>query len=290
MFLYTSCYVGDIMEIPGELKSDLQRTLLGPLSFAIDLFGALIPGSVFLILTCVKLRWVTPILTYAIVGYVTKVVLAFLASYVIGKVSLSVIGLVTDSVTWLAGKLKTSKVEPPAANPTALQSLFRVVSKLIKSGPWFTSFLGGLLGASILSNKSDLFHHYTASQAEESFHLNTGLLLVVASLIPGDGHFRWLEVGAGAILLAGGIRRTFQSHLLMAGSFGMALNDYLTSHSPEKVAGTLAALVKILALLAKTPDGSEVPTAPTPATEAATETTTETAKAVSTPDGTSSPT
>jgi hypothetical protein len=35
---------------------------------------------------------VTPILTYPLVGYVTKVVLALLASYVIGKVSLSAIG------------------------------------------------------------------------------------------------------------------------------------------------------------------------------------------------------
>jgi hypothetical protein len=56
--LYRSCYVGDIMaEIPGDLKPDLQRTLLGPLSLATELFGALIPGSVFLILTCIKLRW-----------------------------------------------------------------------------------------------------------------------------------------------------------------------------------------------------------------------------------------
>jgi hypothetical protein len=36
----------------------------------------------------------------------------------------------------------------------------------------------------------------------------------MASLIPGDGHFRWLEVGAGAILLAGGVRQTFQDRLL----------------------------------------------------------------------------
>ena len=290
MFLHRSCYVGDIIvEIPGELKSDLQRTLLGPLSLATELFGALLPGSVFLILTCVKLRWLTPILTYTLVGYVTKVVLALLASFVIGKVSLCAIILVNESVTWLAGKLKPSKEEPPAANPSTLQFLLRAVAKLMRSAPWFSHFVGGLVGASILSNKSDMFHHYTASQAEESFHLNTGLLLITASLIPGNGHFRWLEVGAGAILLAGGIRQSFQARVLRAGSYGMVLNDYLTSHSPEKVVGTLAALLKLLATLAKTPAGSEVPTAPTPATEAATETTTETAKAVSTPDATSSP-
>jgi hypothetical protein len=236
---------------------------------------------------------VTPILTYTLVGYVTKVVLALLASYVIGKVSLSAISLVRNSVTSLARKLKPSKEEEPpaAANPTALQSLLRAVSKWVStSRPWFTTFLGGLVGASILSNKSELFHHYTASQAETSFHLNTGLLLITDSLIPGDGHFRWLEVGAGAILLAGGVRLTFQNRLLMAGSYGMVLNDYLKSHSPEKVVGTLAALLKIVATLAKTPAGSEVPTAPSPANEAATETTTETVEAVSTPDGTSSPT
>jgi hypothetical protein len=281
-----------MVEIPGELKPDLQRTLLGPLSLATELFGALIPGSVFLIIMCVKLRWATPILTNTLVGYVTKVVLALLASYVIGKVSLSAISLVRDSVTSLAGKLKSSEEEPPApTNPTALQSLLIAVAKWVRnSPPWFTTFLGGLVGASILSNKSELFHHYTASQAEAAFHLNTGLLLITASLIPGDGHFRWLELGAGAILLAGGVRQTFQNRLLMAGSYGMVLNDYLKSHSPDKVVGTLVAVLKLLATLAKTPAGSEVPTAPSPAEEAATETTTETAEAVSTPDGTSSPT
>src|ERR1700675_2593511 len=90
----------------------------------------------------------------------------------------------------------------------------------------------------------------------------------------------WLEGGAGAILLAGGVRQTFQDRLLMAGSHGTVLNEYLKSHSPEKVVGTLAALVKFLAALAKTPSGSEVPA--TPSKEPATETTTETAKAAST--------
>lgn len=278
-----------MVEIPAELKSDLQRTLLGPLSLATELFGALIPGSVFLILTCVKLRWVTPILTYTLAGYVTKVVLALLASYVIGKVSLSAISLVSDSIKWLAGKLKPTKEEPLPANPTALQSLLRAITKLVNSGPWFMTFMAGLVGASILSNRSDLFHHHTASQAEESFHLNTGLLLIMASLIPGDGHFRVLEVGAGAILLAGGIRQKFQDHLLMAGSFGMVLNDYLKSHSPEQVVGVLLALSKLLVKLAKTPVGAEVPTDAS-VKEAATETTTETANAASTPDATSSPT
>jgi hypothetical protein len=273
------------MEVPGELKPDLQRTLLGPLSLATELYGALIPGSVFLILVCVKLRWITPILTYTLIGYVTKVVVALLASYIVGKVSLSAISLVSDSATSLAGKLKPTKEEPPAANPTVLQSLLNVVSKLVKSGPWFTSFLGGLLGASILSNKSDLFHHYTAGLAETSFHLNTGLLLITASLIPGDGHFRWLEIGAGAILLANGIRKTFESRLITAGSFGMVLNDYLTSHSPEKVVGTLLVLLKIFGTLAKTPAGSQVPTESASAKEAAAETTGETA---TTPDATSS--
>jgi hypothetical protein len=104
-----------------------------------------------------------------------------------------------------------------------------IVKPLYSSSRWVTlSFL------SIFSNKSDLFHHYTASQAEASFHLNTGLLLIRASLIPVDAHFRWLEVGAGAILLAGGVRQTFQDRLLMAGSCGMVLNEYLKSHSPEE--------------------------------------------------------
>jgi len=265
-----------MIEIPGELKPDLQRTLLGPLSFATELFGALIPGSVFLIVMCVKLRWAAPILTYTLVGYVTKVVLGLLASYVIGKTSMSAISLVSDSVTSLAGKLKPRKQEPLAANPTYLQFLLRTVSDLSR-GPWFTTFLGGLVGASILSNKSDLFHHYTASKSEAAFHLNTGLLLITASLIPGDGHFRLLEVGAGAILLAAGLRQTSESSLLMAGSFGMVLNDYLKSHSPEKVVGTLVALLKVTAALAKTPVGSEVPTTSSPAKDAAAETTRETA-------------
>lgn len=269
------------MEIPGDLKPDLQRTLLGPLSLATELFGALIPGSVFLILTCVKCRWASPILTYSLIGYGTKVVLAVLASYVIGKVSLSAIGLISDSTEWLGRKLSASeKEEPLPANPTALQSLVRVGFSLTERAPsWFKNLLVGMAGASVLSNKSDLFHHYTASKAESSFHLNTGLLLILASLIPGDGNFRALEALSGAILLAAGIKQTFEHHLLMAGFFGTVINEYLTRQSPEKVIGTLAGILKFLFTLAKVPAGSEaVPPAASPTQEVPGEPTPETAQ------------
>jgi hypothetical protein len=265
------------MEIPGDLKPDLQRTLLGPLSLATELFGVLIPGSVFLILTCVKCHWAAPILTYSLVGYPTKVVLAVLASYIIGKVSLSAIVLISDSIEWFGRKLKPRKKEDPLpANHTALQSLVRLGFNWMESAPsWFKNLLVGMAGASVLSNKSDLFHHYTASKAESSFHLNTGLVLILASFIRGDGNFRGLEAFAGAILLAAGIKQTFENRLLMAGSFGMVINEYLMGQSPEKVIGILAGILKFLVRLAKIPAGSEVVPPASSATKNATEEATE---------------
>jgi hypothetical protein len=77
----------------------------------------------------------------------------------------------------------------------------------------------------------------------------------------------------------------------MAGSFGMVLNEYLKSHPPEQVLGVVLALAKLLAKLAKTPAGAEVPIDDSStAKKAATETTTETANTASTPDVTSTPT
>src|ERR1700722_15136085 len=111
------------MELPAELKPDLHRTLLGPLSLATELFGALLPGCTFLILLSVKRGWMGPILLYPLLGYKTKMVIGLLASYIAGKVGLGVIGLVKEMAGWARRKFQKKPADTKPADQNQLQQI-----------------------------------------------------------------------------------------------------------------------------------------------------------------------
>jgi hypothetical protein len=262
------------MEVPGELKSDLQRILLGPLSLASDLYGALIPGGVFLILVSVKRQWITAILSYPLLGYKTKVAIALLASYIAGKVIVSVISFAQRLAGWVMKRFaKKGPAKPQPEIQNQLQYVFTVLSKALANSRGLRTFFVGLLGGSLLSNQFQIFDHYTAQEAGASFHLSTGLALVVCSLIPGDGHFRVVEAAAGVILLFQGIIETSETDMILASSYGLSLNSYLTSLKPEQLSAGLKVALQIIINLSKTPAGatpaaSDAPSQPpTPAVE-----------------------
>lgn len=123
----------DNMELPEELKPDLHRTLLGPLSLATEIFGALLPGCVFVALVSIKRGWISPALSYSLLGYKTKIGLAIFASYIIGKVLLSVITLSVQLGKWMIVKLKGKPKEAAEAKPqTVLDYLWRLVSQYLE--------------------------------------------------------------------------------------------------------------------------------------------------------------
>ena len=256
------------MEIP-ELKADLHRTLLGPLSLANEIFGALLPGCVFTILLSVKRGWVNRLLSYPLLGYKTKIVIALFASYIAGKVVLSVVTLIPDIRKLLQrrAKRKKAKTAKPAQATNLLQSIGNLASSVIDQSPdYFEAFLGGLVAGPALNGKFQALEHFSAYEAGTVFHLSTGLVFLLSAAIPGDGSWRVLEGLLGAILLARGIRSWYARSEFLAGFMGAMLNEYLTSLQPGQLSAKIKSIWDVLTVLSNTPASPTTkPVPPTPA-------------------------
>ena len=135
------------MDIPSELKPDLHKALLGPLSIAEEIYGALLPGCIFLLLLILKKNsMASRAFAYSFLGYKTKIVCGLLAAYFVGKVAMAVALLCEDAVR-------------PKASPPDL--------KLLKSLPDESLyFLGGLVCNPLLHGKSPLFEYYAGFRAQ----------------------------------------------------------------------------------------------------------------------------
>jgi hypothetical protein len=255
------------LEIPSELKSDLQRALLGPLSLATEFYGALLPGCVLLTLICIKRGWMTLVLSYPLLGYKTKVIAALVAAYVSGKVTLSLVSMLRELGTLIARKRNELKErnKPADKNPSVLQAVTTLISKALQSSNKATAFLAGLVGGSVLANKSQVMDHFTAYDNLIYFHVNTGLAFAICSLIPGDGNFRLLEGAAAAILLLRGITYILGAGQLTAGLLGVILNTYLADLSLEQVSAGLKTVWSLFVKLSVVPPTS-APATPTPST------------------------
>ena len=242
------------MELPAEIKPDLHRTLLGPLSLATEMFGALLPGCVFVMLILTKRGWVSVSLSYPLLGYKTKVALALFVSYIVGKLMLSVIALIVRFVKWTKENInrKGRKQHPEQKPQNILQLLANLASQSLETSNELRFFIGGLVAAPIVSKDSDLFQHYAAAEASSLFHLNTGLAFIVAAVIPGDGALRLLEAAAGVILLVRGIMLEIESTFLVAAMLGASLNKYLSGLEPGQLSAGLKSGWSILNVLLKT--------------------------------------
>src|SRR5579864_5553463 len=257
------------MEVPGELKSDLHRALLGPLSLATEFFGALLPGCVLLTLICIKRGWVTLLLSYPLLGYKTKVIVALFAAYLAGKATMSLVTQLRQLAMWIAKKRNELKErsKPAEKNFTVLQMISDLISKAMTRSTSVASFVAGFVGAPMLTNKSQMMDVYTAHENAVYFHLNTGLVLFICSLVPGDGGFRIAEGTAGVIFLVGGIREALAGEALVAGLLGAILNSYLVDLKPEQVSAGMKSAWTVFSVLSKTPvpptSVSVTPTSPT---------------------------
>jgi hypothetical protein len=223
---YCFCGAAKQVDIPTEVKPDLHRTLLGPLGLANDIFGALLPGCIFTILLLLKGRLATTLLSYSFLGYKTKVVCGLLASYVFGKVSLSVVTLIEELARATINKraIAKAKKENKGKESTALQLLARLFTE---APDQIRSFVIGIAGGPFMLGKSRAYEYYAAYNADSLFHLSSGLIFIVAAAIPGDGGFRWLEGAIGIILLARGLRSSWTRVSFVAGLMGMMAGDAL---------------------------------------------------------------
>jgi hypothetical protein len=265
-FTSGSCYFGGIMEVPETLKPDVNRLLLGPLSLAADLYGAVIPGCVFLILICIKKHWVSQVLTYPLVGYKTKVVLGLLASYIVGKVFLSAFTVVVGPLGWLLRKgaarlrKRQATAAPEQPNRTRLGLLLTTLLELLEKNRRLRAFVGALVSGAVLF-KFQLMDHYTAHKAAVTFHISTGLVLITCSFIPGDGNFRSLEFWAGLILLIAGFRATRDAQDMFPSAAGLALSSFISNLTPDQFSVVAKVVAGVVTKLYETPNPAATPAA-----------------------------
>jgi hypothetical protein len=249
------------MEVPSELKPDLHRLLLGPLSLAVDLYGALIPGCLLISIVFVKKRWVSPVLTYALLGYKTKVVLMLFASFVAGKVLLSGFAVFAATTSWLAGRGAArikARIEARSPAPkqelpnTKLGVLVTQLLNLLEAHQIIRAFVGALLTGSV-PTKFQIADQYVAHKAVVNFHLGAGSALIVSSFIPGDGNFRVLEFVAGLLLLIAGLRAARERRDFFPAAVGIALNESLSNLTPEQFSVVANRATEIITKLYRTP-------------------------------------
>jgi len=241
------------MDLPDAI-SDLHRALLGPLSLADEIFGALIPGCIFTGLLLFKANWAaTRAMAYPLLGYKTKIACALIASYVFGKTALSVVTLAQDLLPKLKRKKPQVPTEEPPKERSALDILVRTGSALFAQAPeYWKVFLGGLATGFV---KLPILDHYAAERAASLFHLSTGLILALAALVPGDGTVRILEAVIGLILLTRGLVSVEKRKEELAGLAGLLAGSSFAGLQPGQLSklskGAIVA-AHILTLLAKT--------------------------------------
>jgi hypothetical protein len=231
------------MELPDDLKPDLHHTLLGPLSLADEIFGALLPGCIFSMTLLFKGRLATSLLSYPQLGYKTKIACALLASYVFGKAALSTVTLVAELWELVAEKVATPKEKESKSNdPTGLQFL----SGIVRESSAVKYFLYGVVGSPLFFKKSRLYEYYVAYNAASLFYLSAGLLFLVATAIPGDGNLRLVEATAGVILLIRGLRSKSEMNDLVAALIGVMAGSTLAEFQPTQIAQGIRVVVAVL--------------------------------------------
>jgi|SRR5579859_2194743 len=209
------------MELPDGLKPDLHKLLLGPVSLFSELLGAFVPGIAFVGLMLMKRRWsVTVLLAYPALGYRTKIAIGLFTAYLIGKVSF----ILTPFFVELFSK-KPEKLED---GPGAIFQKF-----MSEIDPAMNSFINGLFAGPLIFSKQMQSELLGVYGADLSFKFSLGSLLCLASAVPGNGQFRFVELAVGLLLLTLGAVGARKSLTVLGGVLGMSVGELLSKLTLE---------------------------------------------------------
>ena len=181
------------------------QLLLRPVYLLVEIVVAALPGALFCILLVAKgNRSAMAALQTSLVGYKTKLLLAFVICYVIGKVFRAPLEMLE---AYLFGRMADKDK-----------------SKNAESMLWY--FVGGAVVLPGLMG-SPWLDYIVLGQATVSFYLTTGSVLLVASFIPGDGSLRFVELLAGCLMLLAGLLQMKKFGLAMVALLGGSLMEQL---------------------------------------------------------------
>ena len=251
------------MDLPGSDQLDsapgAHRLLLSPFFLVEDLLAALLPGLVLVVLLFAKGEPSTrAAFATTIIGYKTRIACVVLIAYVIGKVIRMPLALLQS---WLARsdavQQAVRRFFPGAKSQSVLDKLDPDVKTVV---------LGALAGPLFLS-KGSLIDLLMVISAQTGFSLSTGTVLLVASMIPGDGGLHWAELGAGCILFIAGVAGSIKlrdASLLLLGTAAARSIAAMSSTQLQTLVALLPASKDLVAVLAGTPASPKKPDAPEP--------------------------
>lgn len=221
------------MEAKDAVKEiSARQLLLAPIYLLHEVYAALIPGILFLLLFLLKgSRLIaSAVLATAMLGYTTKIVLALLVAFVIGKITLSSVSIVTGflevPVHWLKKKLeeRRDRAIVPKGTPQ---------KKLTEADKRNRQMLTGVLKGIILSKEGSYFDLHERQRSTAGFLLNSGLVMLIASCYPGDG-LRSYELAGGVILLVAGLKESMELPGIATHTLGLGLGSYFSQRAASE--------------------------------------------------------
>lgn len=183
----------------------LNQLLLSPLYLFEQLLSVMAPGLLLMLLLGFKgTLTMQEAWSHAPFGYKTKIAAALLLAYVVG----SALRLPFILFNPLAKKFapKTPMTFPLQPSPQIKKMLSAVITD------------GAVLATPGLADRLSL------GKADAGFHLGTGMALLVAACVRGDGALRWLELTVGLAMLTAAFLRgqEYQDQLLSTVAIGWA--------------------------------------------------------------------
>lgn len=208
-------------ELAEKSVRGLSELLLAPIYLISEIYGALIPGAVFVLLLFIKHEpLATSIFHVGFIGYKTKIFTCLFVSYVAGKV----LGLPYRRVRRM--------VDPPNSR------------KAPESKRLLTGFLSGIMLSPSLNVKTRSLDIMILAVSEAQFYFGVGAAFAAGSLIGGDGRLRLIEAGIGLIML---YASTLKTKDVVRGSYlllGMWTGEMLSKLSWDGISKLLKAVIK----------------------------------------------
>jgi hypothetical protein len=209
----------------------INQLLLSPLFLWDQILGTIMPGTVLILLLAFKGNATIRGVWYnSPFGYKTKIAAFVLLSYVVGSV--------VKLPVYLLVPLRKKKQDKDAAKmPAWLKEQTPEIQKMIL----------GAASEGVLLATPGLFDRLVLVKADAAFHLGTGMALLIAALIPGDGSLRWLEALAGLVMIRVAIwkGKEFEDRVLHHTGIGYA--NVFARMTPQQFV-TAAAIMKSLKL------------------------------------------
>lgn len=215
----------------------LDRLLFGPVFLASEVMGTVVPGLLLYLLLALKGNHLAvSLFQIGGLGYRTKLLCALFVGFMMGKILGTPYAMLQSGMFTGKTALQVPKTEFSEGREAALKMA-----------------MGAVLMPSLLG-KSRGLDHLMMANATIYLNLSSGLALLAASAVPGDGALRYFEFGFGLLFLIAGyyLAKAFRTMLLAF--IGLSVAELLQKIPIQNVPAVFKAALAAFLTLTK-PEG-----------------------------------